>query len=70
MKKEKGEITKAIVILYGMCAVIRTLRAVGDIVRHSYADRPVLSAMNLICTLVWVAAFVVLLIRYRSRKEK
>ena len=53
----------------GLCAAIWTLRAILDLVHHTYATAPWTMTLNLLCAAVWTVAFVINLNRYRREKQ-
>ena len=67
---EKGKIKKINVILYGICAVIWTARAVLEIAYRTYDLHPGRFILNIVCALIWIAAFAVCLKRYRENGEE
>jgi len=58
------------VILFGTCAVIWTIRAILEVVYQTYNDSVFWFTLNVLCAVIWIAAFVVNLKRYRSNKEE
>ncbi len=56
------------VILFGICAVIWTIRAILDVVYRTYSDTVFWFILNILCAIIWIAAFVINLKRYRSNK--
>ena len=66
MKKQ----SLALVILCGICAAIWTVRAILDLVYQTYQSTPWPMALNVLCAVVWLIAFVVNLNRYRSGQNK
>ena len=59
-----------VVILYGVCAIIWTARAILEIVYRTYTDSAVMFVLSMLCAVVWVGAFVASLIRYRAGKAE
>ena len=59
--------SRFIVILFGLCAVVWTVRAVLDIVYQTYTNSIALFALNIICAVIWIAAFFIKLRNYRSK---
>ena len=57
------------VILFGMCAVIWTIRAILDVAYQTYNDSVFWFVLNVLCAVIWIAAFVVNLKRYRVNQE-
>ena len=66
MKKAGG----VSVILYGMCAVIWTIRVILDVVNHTVYVPGFSFVLNVLCAVLWIACFVVNLKRYLSNKEE
>ncbi|MBQ9535936.1 MAG: hypothetical protein IJU78_08845 [Clostridia bacterium] len=66
MKKPK----RSTVILYGACAVIWTIRAIMGVTYKEYDDFIFLFTMNILCAVVWIAAFIKCLIEYRSKADE
>ncbi len=58
------------VIFYALCAVIWSIRAVYEGIFQTYNDSIFWFALNILCALIWIAAFIVNLKRYRSSKGK
>ena len=58
------------VILFGACAVIWTIRAILEVVYQTYNDSVFWFVLNVLCAVIWIAAFVVNLKRYRSNKDE
>lgn len=58
------------VILFGTCAVIWTIRAILEVVYQSYNDSVFAFVLNVLCAVIWIAAFVINLKRYRSYKDE
>ena len=65
MKKEK-KTGIAAVILCGAAAVLWTFRAVLEIRYETYHESVFWFIMNILCAVMWIAAFLVNLKRYRS----
>ncbi len=57
------------VVLYGLCAVIWTLRAILEIAYQTYNDSVFWFVMNMLCAVIWIVAFIVNLKRYRSKQD-
>ena len=57
------------VILFGACAVIWTVRGVFEIIYKTYNYSSFWFVLNILCALIWIAAFIVNLKRYYSNKE-
>ena len=58
------------VILFGACAVIWTIRVILEVVYQTYNDSVFWFVLNVLCAVIWIAAFVVNLKRYRSNKDE
>ena len=58
------------VILYGICAVIWTVRAIVEIVMKTYNDSVFLFILSIFCALIWICSFFACLISYRSNKDE
>lgn len=58
------------VILYGMCAIIWTVRVIVDIVLKTYNDSVFLFVLNIFCAVIWICSFFILLTRYLSNKDE
>ena len=58
------------VILFGACAVIWTIRAILEVVYQTYNDSVFWFVLNVLCAVIWIAAFVINLRRYRSNKDE
>ena len=56
------------VAIFGACAVIWAIRVILEIVYQTYNDSVFQFVLNILCTVIWIAAFVVNLKRYRSNK--
>ncbi len=57
------------VILYALCAVIWSIRAIFEVIYQTYNNSAFWFVLNILCALIWIAAFTVNLKRYRSNKE-
>ena len=55
-------------MLYGLCAVIWTLRVVFGVVYKEYDDDSAFFILNILTAVIWIAAFVKWTLRYRSGK--
>ena len=62
--------SRFVVILYGICAVLWTVRDILEIVFKTYNDSGFWFVMNILCAVLWIAAFIVNLKRYRSNKDE
>ncbi len=65
--KKTGRFT---VILFALCAVIWTVRAILEVAYQTYNDSVFWFVLNVLCSVLWIAAFIVNLKRYRSNKEE
>ena len=71
VKKERDNMKKPSrlgVILFGACAVIWSVRAILEVVYQTYHDSVFWFVLNVLCSVIWIAAFIVNLKRYRSHK--
>ncbi len=66
MKKPK----LSTVILYGLCAVIWTIRVVFAVIYREYDTSVFFFVLNALCAGIWIAAFVKWWIVYRSNTDK
>lgn len=66
MKKKR--VGKTNVILFGLCAIIWSAKAVYEIITTPYPTTPTLLILDVVCALCWIVAFAVSLKRYRSDK--
>jgi len=57
------------VILFGVCAVLWTIRAVFEVANQTYHDSVFWYVFSILCAVIWIAAFVANLKRYRVYKE-
>ena len=55
-------------ILYGLCAVAWTLRVVFGIINKEYDSDSVFFILNVLITLIWIAALIRWTMKYRSEK--
>ncbi len=58
------------VILYGLCAVVWTVRVILGVVYKEYNDSVIFFVLNILCAVIWIAAFIKWLIKYRSNSDK
>ena len=70
MKKGNKASDKTMAILYGICAVIWTLRCVLDLINHTYESSTVIFIMNVLCAVTWTVGFILSLRRYLSSKKQ
>lgn len=66
MKKPK----RITVILYGLCAVVWTLRVIFGIAQEEYDYNSVFFLLNVLIAFIWIAAFVRWMLKYRSEKDR
>ncbi len=66
MKKPK----RITLILYGLCAVVWVLRVVFGVVNKEYDYDSVFFILNVLTALIWIAAFVRWMLKYRSGKDE
>ena len=64
MKKTK----RITLILYGLCAIVWTLRVIFGIVYKEYDYDSVFFILDVLTALIWIAAFIRWTIKYRSEK--
>jgi len=57
-------------ILYGVCAVIWTVRVIAGVVYREYDYSIFIFVLNILCAVIWIAAFIKWLIVYRSNKQE
>lgn len=70
IKMEKASLLS--VIIYGLCVVIWSVKAVWDVyeVTHGIGfHSTALVVGDALCALIWTAAFIVQIIRYRIKDE-
>lgn len=58
------------VALCGMCAAIWTVNVVIWIVKRLYEDSMPVFLLNVVCSAIWVGAFIVNWMRYRNEQGK
>ena len=66
MKKTSG----ISVILCAFCAVIWTIRAILEVLYKTYNDSIWGFGLNILCAVLWIAAFILNLKNYRSNKDE
>lgn len=64
------KVSRLSVILYAVCAVIWTIRAILEIIYKTYNDSVFWFVMNILCAALWIAAFIVNVKRYRSNTDE
>ena len=57
-------------VLYGLCAVIWSLRVIIGVVYKEYNCSFGFFTLNVLAALVWIAAFVKWMLKYRSKKDE
>lgn len=57
-------------ILFGLCALIWSAKAVYEIVAMQNATAPVMLYLDAACALCWILTFAAAAKRYRSGKDK
>lgn len=58
------------VILYVLCAVVWTIRAIIEVAYKTYNDSIFWFAINMVCAVMWIVVSIVNLKRYRSNKHE
>ena len=58
------------VILFGVCAVIWTIRVIAGVVYKEYLDSVFWFSLNAVCAVIWIVVFVKWLRRYRSYSKE
>lgn len=66
MKKPK----RITLVLYGLCAVIWSLRVIISVMYKEYDYSFGFFILNVLAALVWIAAFVKWMLKYRSKKDE
>lgn len=66
MKKPK----RITLVLYGLCAVIWSLRVIIGVMYKEYDYSFGFFILNVLAALVWIAAFVKWMLKYRSQKDE
>jgi len=57
-------------IIFGLCAIIWIIRVILDIVYQTYSNSVFGFILNILCAVVWSAAFILEFKRYRSNKKE
>ena len=57
------------VILFGICAVIWSAKAVYEAINTPYPTTPTLLILDVACAICWIVAFMASIKRYRSNKD-
>ena len=65
MKKNR-KITKTLLILYGLCAVIWTA---GTIMKLVYGTTVLDITLSLLCAVIWTFLLIIMIRRYRNQRE-
>ena len=65
---KKGSVLS--VILFGLCAVIWSIKAVYEIINTPYPTTPTLLTLDVVCAICWIVAFIVSIKRYLSNKDE
>ncbi len=60
--------SRSTVILFGVCAVIWTVRAILDVIYQTYSVSVFAFVLDLLCALLWIAAFIGNLKKYRAQQ--
>ena len=58
------------VVLFGLCAVIWSVKAIYEVINTPYSTTPTLLTLDMVCALCWIVAFAVSIKRYRSNKDE
>ncbi|MCR4805404.1 MAG: hypothetical protein K5981_07080 [Clostridia bacterium] len=58
---------RSLVILYGICAAIWTLRAVLSVIGREYERSMIFFVLNMICSVIWVVLFIYVLRKYNAK---
>ena len=66
MKKPK----RITLVLYGLCEVIWSLRVIIGVMYKEYDYSFGFFILNVLAALVWIAAFVKWMLKYRSKKDE
>ena len=66
MKKTK----RTALVLYGLCAVMWMIRVITGVVHKEYNDSVGFFILNVFTAFIWIAIFVVWMLKYRSGKDK
>lgn len=66
MKKPK----RITLVLYGLCAVIWSLGVIIGVMYKEYDYSFGFFILNVLAALVWIAAFVKWMLKYRSKKDE
>ena len=58
------------VVLFGLCAVIWTIKAIYKVISMPYPTTPFLLFSDVVCAICWIVAFIIQLKRYTKFKNK
>ncbi len=58
--------SRLMVILCALCAVVWSVSAIFEVIYQTYNYSLFRFVLNILCALIWIAAFIVNLKRYRS----
>lgn len=64
------KVSRLSVMLYALCAVIWTIRAILEVAYKTYNNSVFWFVMNMLCAVLWIGVFIVNLKRYRSNKDE
>lgn len=68
--RKMKKVSVVTVVLYGLCAMMWTVRAILEIVYRTYQDSAFWFGMNVLCGVIWAAAFIKTFRRYRAQKAE
>ncbi len=57
-------------VLYGLCAILWTIRVILGAVRAEYDSSPNLFLLNVLTALIWIVAFARWFRKYRSEEDR
>ncbi len=66
----KNKTSKTTVILFGLCAVLWSARAVFEVAHQTYTDSVFWFCANLACAILWDVSFLIVLKRYRENNDE
>lgn len=58
--------SRSVLILYGVCALLWTVRAILEVVYQTYTDSVFWFALTVFCAAAWIAAFTAQMKRYNK----
>ena len=64
------KVSTGCVVVFGLCAVVWSVRVLLDIIYKTYNDSAVLFVLNALVALLWIGAFAVQLRKYRSARDE